>query len=82
MNLFDALLRMRSYAPNGPHPDWADRIDEEINTLSAANDWSKGEIERLKVLLSHWRECWADGCNPDGDVIDDTDAALDKESAT
>jgi hypothetical protein len=59
MNLFDALLRMRSYAPNGPHLDWADRIEEEINTLSAANDWSKGEIERLQDAIAQA----ADACN-------------------
>jgi hypothetical protein len=73
MKLSDALLRMRSYAPNGPHPDWADRIEEEINTLSAANDWSKGEIERLRreaddqrLAADQMRKAWRDR----GDVID------------
>jgi hypothetical protein len=51
MKIKDALLRMRSYAPNGHHPDWADRIEEEINTLSAANDWSKGEIKHLRFIV-------------------------------
>ena len=35
------------------------------------------EIERLRGLLSHWYEMWNDGIpNPDGDVLDDTVAAL------
>ena len=35
------------------------------------------EIERLWALFSHWYEMWNDGIpNPDGDVLDDTVAAL------
>jgi hypothetical protein len=74
---------------------WADALEAAIPPNAAAEierldglcvqaiDLMKkkdAEIERLKALLSHWRECWSDGCNPDGDVVDDTDAALDKES--
>jgi hypothetical protein len=38
-----------------------------------------GEIERLKVLLSHWHQCWLDDCDPDSEVLIDTLVALAKE---
>ena len=53
---------------------WFDRANGreiEVNALRVDN-------ERLRGLLSHWYEMWNDGIpNPDGDVLDDTVAALD-----
>ena len=60
--------------------DYSD-IVARVHALEDALEAKDAEIERLKVLLSHWWECWADGCNPDGDVIEDTDAALATDPA-
>jgi hypothetical protein len=47
--------------------------------LRAADRIAELEAERddLIVLLSKWCEGWNDGCEPDGDLLDDTLNALE-----
>ena len=71
--------------------EWADAIEAEIAVLREDKERlmdridgchqsmqeKDAEIERLWALFSHWYEMWNDGIlNPDGDVLDDTVAAL------
>ena len=55
-----------------------ERLMDRIDGCHQAMRKKDAEIERLWALFSHWYEMWNDGIpNPDGDVLDDTVAALD-----
>jgi HAMP domain-containing protein len=52
MTLCEAIRQMRRNAQNDENYNWADRLEEEINTLANALDWHKAEIERLKERIN------------------------------
>jgi len=54
---------------------------DRLKAQEAITDKFAAEVERLKVLLSHWHQCWLDDCDPDSEVLIDTLVALAKESA-
>ena len=54
-----------------------ERLMDRIDGCHQSMQEKDAEIERLWALFSHWYEMWNDGTlNPDGDVLDDTVAAL------
>ena len=54
-----------------------ERLMDRIDGCHQSMREKDAEIERLWALFSHWYEMWNDGIpNPDGDVLDDTVAAL------
>ena len=81
---FDAPSHIKLYAfPPDAQAEIAvlredkERLMDRIDGCHQAMRKKDAEIERLWALFSHWYEMWNDGIpNPDGDVLDDTAAAL------
>ena len=53
-----------------------ERLRYAIKVERGKTEKADEDNERLRGLLQRWREQWGDGCQPDGDLIDETDAAL------
>ena len=50
---------------------------DEITRLRAELEAERERAEHYSDLLSQWRETWNNCDDPDGDLLDDTDAAVE-----